>query len=69
LLGDAVTLVDSAENCATALRDLLRSEGLNAGDATTGQLQVALTDPPDAFLQIADKALDLDVGDIQLRQL
>jgi glutamate racemase len=69
LLGDAVTLVDSAENCATALRDLLRGEGLAAGNEKTGQLQVALTDPPDAFLQIADEALHLEVGEIQLRQL
>jgi glutamate racemase len=69
LLGDAVTLVDAAENCASALRDLLREEGLAAGDGGDGQLQVALTDPPDAFLQIADEALQLEVGDIQLRQL
>ena len=69
LLGDAVTLVDSAENCATALRDLLQEEGLNAGSANAGQLQVALTDPPDAFLHIADEALQLEVGEIQLRQL
>ena len=69
LLGDAVTLVDSAENCATALRDLLQEEGLNAGTGIIGNLQVALTDPPDAFLNIADEALQLEVGEIQLRQL
>jgi glutamate racemase len=69
LLGDAVTLVDSAENCAAALRDLLQQERLAAGAECDGKLQVALTDPPDAFLQIADEALQLDVGDIQLRQL
>jgi glutamate racemase len=68
LLGDAVTLVDSAENCATALRDLLQEEGLAAG-AEGGHLQVALTDPPDSFLRIADEALNLDVGQIQLRQV
>jgi glutamate racemase len=69
LLGDAVALVDSAENCATALRDLLQEEGLGAGSENTGHLQVALTDPPDSFLQIADEALHLDVGEIQLRQV
>ena len=69
LLGDAVTLVDSAENCATALRDLLQREGLNAGTRQTGQLQIALTDSPDSFLQIADEALQLEVGEIELRQL
>lgn len=69
LLGDTIALVDSAENCAIALRDLLQQDGLSAGSSDKGHLQVALTDPPDAFLQIADEALDLHVGEIQLRQL
>jgi len=69
LLGDAVTLVDSAENCAKALRDLLEQEQLAAGSDETGRLQIALTDPPDSFLQIADAALHLELGEIQVRQL
>ncbi len=69
LLGDSVALVDSAENCATAVRELLAREGLQADAANTGALQVALTDPPDSFLQIADEALQLQLGEIQLRQL
>ena len=36
LLGDAITLVDSAENCAAAVRDLLAREGLSAGSAHAG---------------------------------
>jgi glutamate racemase len=68
LLGDSVTLVDSTENCAIAVRELLSHEGLSAPGGSAGKLQVALTDPPDAFLQIAHEALQLDVGEVQLRE-
>jgi len=69
LLGSDVALVDSAENCATAVRELLEREGLRAVPPNKGALQVALTDPPDAFLQIADAALHLGLGEIKLRQI
>jgi glutamate racemase len=69
LLGDAITLVDSAENCAIALRQLLENERLTSRAEQVGRLQVALTDPPDSFLQIANDALQLEVGEIALRQL
>lgn len=69
LLGDGVALVDSAENCATSVRELLSREGLQADSAGAGALQVALTDPPDSFLQIADEALQLHLGEIQLRAI
>ncbi len=69
LLGDTITLVDSAQNCASAVRDLLIRENLRAPEANTGSLQVALTDPPDSFLRVAREALQLDVGEVQLRQV
>lgn len=69
LLGDAVTLVDSAENCAIAVRDLLAEGGLATPSDSVGKLQVALTDPPDAFLEIAHEALQLEIGDVQLRKV
>ena len=69
LLGDSITLVDSAENCANAVRDLLVRENLRAPAANTGNLQVALTDRPDSFLSVAREALGLDVGDVQLREV
>lgn len=69
LLGEAITLVDSAENCAIAVAALLADAGLKAGASEAGQLQVALTDPPDAFLQIAHQALQLEIGEVQLRDL
>ena len=69
LLGDDITLVDSAENCAIAVRELLGRENLNAASGTDGRLQVALTDPPDAFLDVAHEALRLEIGEIQLRSV
>lgn len=68
-LGDAVTLVDSAQNCARAVMHLLDAEALRAGGNEAGKLAVALTDPPDAFLEVAQEALQLDIGKVQLRQV
>jgi glutamate racemase len=69
LLGDEVTLVDSAQNCARAVEALLREENLSAPDGSVGHLEVALTDPPDNFLQVARDALQLNVGEVQLREV
>ena len=66
-LGQSVTLVDSAQNCATAVAQLLEEKDLRANPAAVGQLSVALTDPPDAFLDVAREALQLDIGTVQLR--
>jgi glutamate racemase len=69
LLGDSITLVDSAQNCANTVRDLLICENLRAPETNAGSLQVALTDPPDSFLRVAREALQLDVGEVQLREV
>jgi glutamate racemase len=69
LLGDKITLVDSAQNCANAVRDLLIREELRAPESNAGSLQVALTDRPDNFLRVAREALQLEVGEIQLREI
>jgi glutamate racemase len=67
LLGDRIALVDSAENCARAVQELLIRETLQAPGTNAGKLQVALTDPPDNFLRVAREALQLEVGEVQLR--
>jgi glutamate racemase len=69
VVGDKVALVDSAENCAVAVRDLLDSGNLGAPATARGSLRVALTDPPDTFLRVAREALQLDVGDVEVRAL
>ena len=69
LLGGEVTLVDSAENCAQAVRTLLLRENLCATATESGKLHVALTDPPDNFLRVAREALHLDLGGVEVRTL
>ena len=69
ILGPEISLVDSAQNCASAVRELLMRENLQTSSDTDGVLEVALTDPPDNFLKVARDALQLDVGEIQLREV
>jgi len=51
------------------VRELLTREELNAPNESKGTLQVALTDPPDAFLEIAHEALQLDIGEVEVRDV
>ena len=67
--GAKIALVDSAQNCALAVRDLLIRENLCALQTDGASLRVALTDPPDAFLRVAREALQLDVGEVEVRVL
>jgi glutamate racemase len=68
-LGDAVTLVDSAQNCAATVSRLLEERNLRAAAEGNGKLSVALTDSPDAFLEVAKQALELEIGTVQLREV
>lgn len=68
-LGEKVKLVDSAQNCATAVRNLLERQSLRADPSATGQLRVALTDAADNFLNVARDALQLHFGEIEIRSL
>jgi glutamate racemase len=68
-VGNEITLVDSAQNCATAARQLLEAKNLRSQSPGAGKLSVALTDPPDAFLEVACDALALEIGTVQLRQV
>jgi glutamate racemase len=65
--GPGVTLVDSAKNCALAVRDLLTEQKISAPPERLGRLDVALTDSTEGFLRVAQKALDLEIGDVALR--
>ena len=68
-LGDDIKLVDSAQNCATAVRNLLDRQLLRASSSASGDLRVALTDAADSFLNIARDALQLQFGEIEIRAL
>jgi glutamate racemase len=65
--GDSVALVDSAQNCALAVQELLAVNGLVAPSRQVGSLRVGLTDASEGFLRVAEKALDLEIGDVQIR--
>ncbi len=67
-LGPGVALVDSAENCALAVRDLLERHRITAPEGQEGGLAVTLTDPPEGFLSIAEKALGLKVGKVRIAE-
>ena len=67
--GDAVSLVDSAENCALTVKVLLESQVPPAPADHLGKLDVALTDSTEGFLRTAERALELDIGDVQLRMV
>ena len=69
MAGPEIRLVDSAHNCALAVRELLLAADLAAPEDRTGLLQVALTDSSDRFLPVVERALDLRVGDVQLRRV
>jgi glutamate racemase len=64
-----IKLVDSARNCAAAVQQLLDRESLRASSGNHGSLEVALTDAPDNFLRVAKEALQLDIGEVQLREV
>lgn len=63
------TLVDSAKNCANSVEQLLDRHSLRASGEKQGQLEVALTDAPDIFLQVAREALDLAIGEVRLHEV
>lgn len=65
--GPDVSLVDSAKNCALAVRDLLATHQIQAPPDRLGRLNVALTDSTEGFLRAAQSALDLEIGDVELR--
>ena len=64
-----IMIVDSAQNCARAVEEMLDQQSLRAAPLNNGKLHVALTDAPDSFLNVAREALQLNFGQIALRAL
>jgi glutamate racemase len=69
VLGRQITLVDSAQNCARAVEEMLDQQSLRAAPQNRGELHVALTDAADNFLNVARDALQLSFGEIELQAL
>jgi glutamate racemase len=65
-VGDEIQLVDSAQNCAVAVKRLLAKNKLAAPASHLGRLRVALTDKPGQFLRVAEEALGLQVGEVEI---
>ena len=68
-LASEVALVDSAQNCALAVQELLDREALQARPGSRGGLDIALTDAPDNFLRVAREALGLEIGEVEVREV
>src|SRR5213592_172192 len=64
-----IVLVDSAQNCARAVEEMLDQHSLRAAAPEHGALNVALTDAADNFLNVARDALQLSFGEIELEPL
>lgn len=69
IVGPDVTIVDSAQNCASAVSELLSESNLAAKNGHHGALHVALTDQSGGFLPVAERALGLHVGGVQVVSL
>src|SRR6266404_6326909 len=69
VLGRKIMLVDSAQNCARAVEEMLNQQSMRSAATKRGELHVALTDAADNFLTVARNALKLRFGEIELRAL
>ncbi len=65
--GPGIHLVDSAKNCAVAVKQTLEEWGLQNAKKTSGQLNVALTDSSNSFLPTAKEVLRLDIDSVETR--
>ena len=67
--GSKIALVDSAANCAGAVAEHLDELKLRSAATSGGSLSISLTDPQDNFLQVVRRALGLEAGAVQVRQV
>ena len=67
VVGEGITLVDSAENCAIAVAQLLKELNLLNRSNELGHLDVALTDESNPFLQTAERELSLTIDRLEKR--
>jgi glutamate racemase len=65
--GHGIHLVDSAMNCAVAVKQTLREWGLQNPSGGAGRLNVALTDSSNSFLGTAKEALRLEIDSLETR--
>jgi glutamate racemase len=63
IAGPDVHIVDSAQNCAANLRQLLHEKSLAAPQGQPGRLQVSLTDNSIGFLPVLERSLGIQFGE------
>lgn len=68
-VGPEIALVDSAHNTALAVQKLLKQNKLGVPAKTVGKLRVSLTDQSTGFLRVAEDALRLQVGNVELKRV
>ncbi len=68
-IGEKIQIVDSAKNCARAVKELLDQQSLASPATDAGRVRVTLTDAADNFLSIAREALQLEIAETELRAL
>ena len=67
IAGPGIRLVDSAKNCAVAVRQTLIERGIKSSKRTRGRLNVALTDGSNSFLPTAERVLQLEIDSVETR--
>jgi len=67
MIGEDIVLVDSAENCAAQVLEVLRETRLENRAERPGNLEVALTDSSNPFFKTADRVLELNISRVQTR--
>jgi len=69
ICGPDISLVDSAENCALAVMELLKSNPSEESAASSPRLDILLTDSSEGFLPIAEKSLGLSIDSLAVRRV
>lgn len=67
--GPRIALVDSAANCARAVRAQLEKMQALASRSTQGTLHINFTDSPDGFFQVVGRELGLATADVAVRRI
>lgn len=66
VMGEHVTLIDSAEATAREVEALLSTRGLLRQDTTPGRRHFMVTDAPERFARVGEKFLGAPLGDVEL---
>lgn len=66
VMGEQVTLIDSAEATAREVQALLSTRGLLRQDREPGRRHFMVTDAPERFARVGEKFLGAPLGDVEL---